>query len=248
MSAATRTLLAPAKLNLGLRVIGRRPDGYHLIESLFVPIDLADEVTVSCAESARAGVAFELLGEDGLGSVPADATNLAAEAARRFLADAGFDRAVELTLRKRIPAGAGLGGGSSDAGAVLRALSQACGVPAASLSELALGLGADVPYFLDPLPYHLATPQNYSVPATSATRAQTGGAKAAFSSASWAATALGNKPNTVAPLPDIPIASAPRSPSRSRNVAIRGQSRTAAGSKSLTSNSSSPPESALGSP
>ena len=152
MSALVQTLQAPAKLNLGLRVLGRRADGFHLIESLFVPIDLADEVTVDCVEGAPAAVAFDLLCEDGVGPVPGDASNLAAEAARRFLADTGLERAVKVSLRKRIPVAAGMGGGSSDAGAVLRALAQACGMPATSLGELALGLGADVPYFLDPRP------------------------------------------------------------------------------------------------
>jgi 4-diphosphocytidyl-2-C-methyl-D-erythritol kinase len=84
--------------------------------------------------------------------VPADGSNLAAEAARRFLALTEADRIVRVSLRKRIPTGAGLGGGSSDAGAVLRALAEACALPAASLAELAVGLGADVPYFLDPRP------------------------------------------------------------------------------------------------
>ena len=151
MSAATRTLLAPAKLNLGLRVLGRRPDGYHLIESLFAPIDLADEVILAVSRGP-ASVAFTLLDESGPGEVPADAANLAAEAARRFLAQTGLDRAVRVSLRKRIPVAAGMGGGSSDAGAVLRGLAEACSVPMASLVELALGLGADVPYFLDPKP------------------------------------------------------------------------------------------------
>ncbi len=167
-AAQTRRLLAPAKLNLGLRILGRRSDGYHLIESLFVPIDLADEVAVSLtgagergggrSKGAASAVAFSLIEEPGalgaerLGRVPADGANLAAEAARRFLAQTGVERLVRVSLRKRIPVGAGMGGGSSDAGAVLRALADACGVSKTSLGELALGLGADVPYFLDPCP------------------------------------------------------------------------------------------------
>jgi 4-diphosphocytidyl-2-C-methyl-D-erythritol kinase len=165
MSPGRRTLrlLAPAKLNLGLRVLGRRPDGYHLIESLFAPIDLADEVVLTISPSrasspgppaggAAARVSFALLGEGGPGDVPADGANLAAEAARRFLTHADLDWGVEVALHKRIPAGAGMGGGSSDAGAVLRGLAEASGVPARSLADLALALGADVPYFLDPRP------------------------------------------------------------------------------------------------
>ena len=152
----TLRLLAPAKLNLGLRVLGQRSDGYHLIESLFVPIDLVDDVTLTISpgppEGPTASVEFSLLGESGSGGVPADGDNLAARAARRFLAHTGLSWDVEVTLRKRIPAGAGMGGGSSDAGAVLRGLAEASGVSTASLSDLALSLGADVPYFLDPRP------------------------------------------------------------------------------------------------
>ena len=163
MSSGARTLRAPAKLNLGLRVIGRRADGYHLLESCFVPLDLADEVGVKVREpealpgtgvdrSSGASVEFALRGSDAPGEIPADARNLAAEAARRFLAHTGRALSVEVSLEKRIPAGAGMGGGSSDAGAVLRALADICRVPLSSLQQLALGLGADVPYFLDPYP------------------------------------------------------------------------------------------------
>ncbi len=144
-------MLAPAKLNLGLRVVGRRPDGYHEIDSLFVPIDLADELELSLAP-VGSGVALELAGA-GEG-VPGDAGNLAVRAARAYLEAARLEAGVRLRLTKRIPVAAGLGGGSSDAGAVLRAL-DACGDAALGrerLAELALALGADVPFFLDPRP------------------------------------------------------------------------------------------------
>ena len=145
-------LAAPAKVNLGLRVVGRRADGYHEIESLFVPLDLADAIALS-VESARATeVALAI---DGPASgAPTGDDNLAARAARAFLARARIAARVAIRLTKRTPVAAGLGGGSSDAAAVLRGLAEA--FPAAlksdALEEVALALGADVPFFLDPQP------------------------------------------------------------------------------------------------
>jgi 4-diphosphocytidyl-2-C-methyl-D-erythritol kinase len=151
-------LEAPAKVNLGLRIRGRRADGYHLLESLFVPLDLADPVRVTLdAAGARSDrVRLEVSGERAAG-VPVDASNLAVRAALAFLEAAGRgddDLGVHIRLEKRIPAQAGLGGGSSDAGAVLRALSALLPdvVKPAALAALALRLGADVPFFLDPRP------------------------------------------------------------------------------------------------
>jgi 4-diphosphocytidyl-2-C-methyl-D-erythritol kinase len=145
-------LLAPAKVNLGLRIVGRRSDGYHELESLFAPLDLADRLEVTLEEGAPAEVRLVLAGESG--GVPTDARNLAARAAQAFLDAAGRRARVRIALEKRVPAAAGLGGGSSDAGAVLRALDRR--LPGAlrpeALAELALGLGADVPFFLDPRP------------------------------------------------------------------------------------------------
>ena len=146
------SLLAPAKLNLGLRIVGVREDGYHRLESLFVPLDLADELTVSARPGNPAGLVFALLGEAT--EAPGDAQNLAARAASAYLEASGLELQVRVELRKRVPVGAGLGGGSSDAAAVLRALDQLCpgAVPAQQLRDTALGLGADVPFFLDPCP------------------------------------------------------------------------------------------------
>jgi 4-diphosphocytidyl-2-C-methyl-D-erythritol kinase len=145
-------LLAPAKLNLGLRVRGRRADGYHELASVFAPLDLADEVELEIAAAPRAAVSLELLGPAP--HVPADASNLAVRAARAFLAAAGLAASVRVRLAKHIPAAAGLGGGSSDAGAVLRGLAAHFpeAVDAQALARLALELGADVPYFLAPRP------------------------------------------------------------------------------------------------
>jgi 4-diphosphocytidyl-2-C-methyl-D-erythritol kinase len=145
-------VLAPAKLNLGLRILGRRADGYHELESVFAPLDLADRIELEIGEAERPEVTLSLAG--AAAGVPDDATNLAVQAAAEFLAAAGLARAVRIRLTKSIPAAAGLGGGSSDAGAVLRALAasfpDALGAPA--LAHLALELGADVPYFLAPRP------------------------------------------------------------------------------------------------
>jgi 4-diphosphocytidyl-2-C-methyl-D-erythritol kinase len=133
-------------------VVGRRPDGYHELESLFLPLDLADEVELSVSRAQGARVELQLI--DGSGEVPGGAENLAAQAASRFLSVAGLERRVAIRLRKRIPAAAGMGGGSSDAAAVLLGLSRLLpgAVDAAEMPELALSLGADVPFFLDPRP------------------------------------------------------------------------------------------------
>ena len=143
-------LSAPAKLNLGLRVLDRRPDGYHRIESLFVPLEFADLVELEVQPAGRPQVALHLEGGDA--GVPAGPENLAVRAAHAFLEAAVLAVAVRIRLRKRVPAGAGLGGGSSDAGAVLRALDQLFPASVRDAAGLALGLGADVPYFLDPRP------------------------------------------------------------------------------------------------
>lgn len=143
-------LSAPAKVNLGLRILGRREDGYHLLESLFVPIDLVDRVQIEPRDTPS--VALQLDGD--VPGVPADGSNLALRAARAFLAAAGIEAGLGLVLEKRIPASAGLGGGSSDAAAVLRGLARLYpdAISPEGLLGLALGLGADVPFFLDPRP------------------------------------------------------------------------------------------------
>jgi 4-diphosphocytidyl-2-C-methyl-D-erythritol kinase len=144
-------LPAPGKVNLGLRILGRRPDGYHRLESLFAPIDLADEVEL--ALRPEAGVSLALSGPCAEG-VPDDGRNLAVRAAEAFLAAAGRAEGVAIALDKRVPSPGGLGGGSSDAGAVLRGLAVLLpgAVAGDRLRALALGLGADVPFFLAPEP------------------------------------------------------------------------------------------------
>jgi 4-diphosphocytidyl-2-C-methyl-D-erythritol kinase len=142
-------ILAPAKINLGLRIVGVRPDGYHELDSLFLPLDLADTLEVRSAPAAEIEVRLQV---DG--AAPKDDSNLAIRAARAFCEATGQALRVEIELAKQTPMAAGLGGGSSDAAAVLRALArqQADRLSAPQLSRLALGLGADVPFFLDPRP------------------------------------------------------------------------------------------------
>jgi 4-diphosphocytidyl-2-C-methyl-D-erythritol kinase len=150
LAGSSVALFAPGKVNFGLRVLGRRADGYHLLESLFLPIDLGDDVRLALRDEP--GVAL-CLGGDCAG-VPADASNLAVRAAEAFLGAAGCAGGVAIELEKRVPSPGGLGGGSSDAAAVLRGLAALLPgrVPPERLRALALGLGADVPFFLDPRP------------------------------------------------------------------------------------------------
>lgn len=150
-------LLAPAKVNLGLLITGRRDDGYHLLDSTFVPLDLGDDVRVSAAEgAAQVSIAVEVDPASGMSAaeIPTGLENLASQAASSFLQRAGIEAEISIELTKRVPAGGGLGGGSSDAAAVLRGLDELYpgALSAAALAELALGLGADVPFFLDPAP------------------------------------------------------------------------------------------------
>jgi 4-diphosphocytidyl-2-C-methyl-D-erythritol kinase len=133
---------APAKLNLFLRVVGRRPDGFHELETVFQAVDLADELTFEPAEGLR------LTG--GSDEAPPGPENLVLQAAAALRAATGFTGGAAIHLEKRIPVGAGLGGGSSDAAATLAALNQlwGLGLSHARLAELAAGLGSDVPFFL----------------------------------------------------------------------------------------------------
>lgn len=143
-------MLAPVKINLYLDVLGRRPDGFHELETLFVRLPWGDDVALSLEEEP--GIRLRLASDDP--SVPADASNLAVRAADAYLSEArhaGRDVPAGLTLRltKHIPAGAGLGGGSSDAAAVLRLLDGELGLlPPDVLRAVAARLGSDVPFFL----------------------------------------------------------------------------------------------------
>lgn len=141
------TLDAPAKLNLSLRIRGKRPDGYHELETLMVTLPgLADRLTVTPAE------AFSFTCDDP--SLPVDGTNLVVKAVLAFEAAAGKPCPFHLHLEKRVPHGAGLGGGSSDAAHTLIALNTLHGDPLdmAALMDIAGGLGSDIPFFLTPEP------------------------------------------------------------------------------------------------
>lgn len=139
--------LAPAKINLWLDILGRRDDGYHLLDTAFQTIDLADVLTLE--PSDRPGVTCRVTGEAAK-EVPDGGENLAARAATLLAERTGHDLRVAITIEKRIPAGAGLGGGSSDAAAVLTALARRFAVPdpARTLHDLGSELGADVPFLL----------------------------------------------------------------------------------------------------
>ncbi|HEV2764236.1 MAG TPA: 4-(cytidine 5'-diphospho)-2-C-methyl-D-erythritol kinase [Pyrinomonadaceae bacterium] len=138
------TLPAHAKVNLLLRVRGRRPDGYHDIETVFQTVTLHDRLTFE----PLAGERFELVCDAP--GVPSDDTNLVARAARALRERFGVGRGARVTLEKRVPAEAGLGGGSSDAAVALVGLASLWGIETdgRELSELGARLGADVPFFL----------------------------------------------------------------------------------------------------
>ena len=145
---------AHAKLNLFLRILARESGGYHQIETAFVLLELADELTVARAPGKGGGVALTVHGPD-LG--PAD-DNLAVRAARAVLDATGRPFGVTIELTKRIPVRAGLGGGSSDAAATLHAVNALAGdaVPRPELLHFAARLGADVAFFASGAPAAVA--------------------------------------------------------------------------------------------
>jgi 4-diphosphocytidyl-2-C-methyl-D-erythritol kinase len=142
-------LLAPAKVNLNLRVLGVRPDGYHEIESLVQKISLYDRITLTKEDQPRIRVVCATPG------IPTGPENLVYRAAALLMEAPGFKgKGVTILLEKHIPQGAGLGGGSSDAAAVLLGLSDLFGLPIGMdhLEDIAARVGSDVPLFLHPSP------------------------------------------------------------------------------------------------
>ena len=143
----TLELIAPAKVNLTLEILGKRPDGYHEIVSIMQTIDLADSLRLEAAE----GIELHVAGPAASG-MPEDQTrNLAYRAAATLRAAAGrTGLGARIVLEKRIPAGMGLGGGSSDAAAVLRGLDRLwrLDLDHKTLTTIAAGIGSDVPFFL----------------------------------------------------------------------------------------------------
>ncbi len=137
---------APAKLNLSLLVAGKRPDGFHELETIMAKVDWYDEIRVQPAQ--KADIEFSC---DGPCWAPDDETNLVYRAAEVFRRACGTVPKVRLTLTKNIPAGSGLGSGSSDAAATLLGLNRylSSALPMSRLMEMAGRLGSDVPFFLN---------------------------------------------------------------------------------------------------
>jgi 4-diphosphocytidyl-2-C-methyl-D-erythritol kinase len=142
--AATEVRLpAPAKINLFLHIVGRRPDGYHLLQTAFRLLDWGDEIQLSLRSDGR------ILRTTDVPGVPPE-TDLVVRAARALRQATGSSQGAEIGVCKRIPMGGGLGGGSSDAATVLIALNRmwGCRLPGKRLQEIGLSLGADVPFFV----------------------------------------------------------------------------------------------------
>lgn len=138
------TLLSPAKINLTLEILGRRPDGYHYIRSLIQPIDLFDEVRIAAGGGGE-GIRIDASGIE----IPEGSENLAWKAADMFLRECGLTLSVDIFIRKKIPLGAGLGGGSGNAAAVLVGLNKLTNaLREEKILEMASEIGADVPFFI----------------------------------------------------------------------------------------------------
>ena len=137
-------LKAPAKVNLFLEILGKRDDGYHEIETIMQEIDLADNLQF---EETQGGVRLECNNKN----IPINQDNLVCKAANLILKECGIKKGVLISLEKNIPVGAGLGGGSSDAAATLKALNSLWGVGLndGELMEFAAKLGSDIPFFIN---------------------------------------------------------------------------------------------------
>ena len=144
MDTATYSIKAPAKVNIRLKVTGLRPDGYHELVSIMVPIGLFDILELHAPFDGR----IQIKCKDT--DVPSDKSNLIYRAAELFMYQTGLDEGASINLQKNIPVAAGLGGGSSDAAATLLALNRIYSNPlsGSDLHALAVRLGADVPFFL----------------------------------------------------------------------------------------------------
>ena len=136
---------APAKVNLSLRVVGKRRDGYHLIDTIMVPVSLYDEIEI---KRAKPGAKLTVTCDDP--AIPSGKDNLAYKAAALLLGKEAERRPVSIHIKKRIPAGAGLGGGSSDAASVLIGVNRLLNLrkSRSELMRMAAKIGADVPFFI----------------------------------------------------------------------------------------------------
>jgi 4-diphosphocytidyl-2-C-methyl-D-erythritol kinase len=143
-------LKSPAKLNLGLSIVGRRDDGYHRLESLFWPIDFADTVVIEELGPEDSRVHAEWSAQASFPHVPLPQGNQ--NLVHRALIAAGLSRGYRITLEKQVPLGGGLGGGSSNAGTILKHLVREGTIARDAAERIASEIGADVPFFLDDHP------------------------------------------------------------------------------------------------
>lgn len=147
--SAAVTVLAPAKINLTLEVFGKRPDGYHDLRSLVVPVSLYDTLTLTCTGGAGLDVSCAVAGlpEGNHGLLPAAADNLAARAAQLLRDVTGYAGGARIEIKKEIPIGGGMGGGSADAAGTLVGLNRLwrTGLTTDQLMELGARLGSDIP-------------------------------------------------------------------------------------------------------
>jgi 4-diphosphocytidyl-2-C-methyl-D-erythritol kinase len=136
---------SPCKVNLLLNILGKRPDGFHELETVMHPVAVYDELSFS-----RGGTGIQLsCNSPGL---PTDSTNLVHRAAAIFLERAKIKEGIRIDLQKRVPVGGGLGGGSANAAVTLLVLNELYGNPLSDLHDLAAQLGSDVPFFLQSRP------------------------------------------------------------------------------------------------
>ncbi len=140
-------LKSPCKVNLLLNILGKRPDGFHELETIMQPVNFCDDLAFE-----RGGQGLQLTCSDP--GLPVDSSNLVHRAATAFLSAAKTSDGVKIHLEKRIPMAAGLGGGSGNAAITLRGLNELFGLPlgAAKLGELAAALGSDINFFLQDKP------------------------------------------------------------------------------------------------
>lgn len=153
MSTAYYEISAPAKLNLFLKILGKRPDGYHDIFTLFQKISLKDRLQMGITPLFHGKSPTIRISAEGW-PVPTDHTNLVYKAAQRFMEHSGIYCDIDIKLEKNIPPGSGMGGGSSDAAAMLLAMNSLSNSPLtpSELMIIGKGLGADVPFFLSKYP------------------------------------------------------------------------------------------------
>ncbi|NQT75960.1 MAG: 4-(cytidine 5'-diphospho)-2-C-methyl-D-erythritol kinase [Candidatus Omnitrophica bacterium] len=146
-------IFAPAKLNLYLDVLDKRPDGYHNIKTLFEKIDLKDEIII---KEGAAGLDVKV---EPASACPSGKENIVYKALQALFKEAGVEPGIEVTVKKKIPVSAGLGGGSSDAAAVLRSVNEAfgLGVSFERLFSIAVETGKDVPFFMLDAPFAIGT-------------------------------------------------------------------------------------------